>query len=73
MIGVGVWGGRKAGKSGYLLRKIDGKWMATSPNEGPSGEHGRMREFLVIHDQPSHPILKGLPTEWSLRNSGPRM
>ena len=38
--------------------------MATSPNEGPSGEHGRMREFLVIHDQPSHPILKGLPTEW---------
>ena len=23
-----------------------------------------MREFLVVHDQPSHPILKGLPTEW---------
>lgn len=38
--------------------------MATSPNEGLSGEHGRMREFPVIHDQPSHPILKGLPTEW---------
>jgi len=64
MIGVGGWGGRKAGKSGSLLRMADGKWMATSPNEGPSGEHGRMREFLVIHDQPSHPFLTGLPTEW---------
>ena len=64
MIGMGGWGGREAGKSGYLLRLIDGKWQPSSPNEGLSGEHADMREFLVIHDQPSHPILKGLPTEW---------
>jgi len=43
---------------------VSGKWMATSPNEGGSGEDGSVRDFLVIHDQPSHPILKGLPTEW---------
>jgi len=64
MIGLGGWGGRKAGKSGYLLRMIDGKWQPTSPNRELSGEHGREHEFLVIHDKPSHPILKGLPTEW---------
>jgi type 1 glutamine amidotransferase len=64
MIGGGGWGGRKAGMSGSLLRMINGKWATTSPDKGLSGEHGRMREFLVIHDQPSHPILKGLPTEW---------
>ncbi len=64
MIAVGGWGGRQAGVSGSLLRKVDGEWMAASPDEGLSGEHGDMREFLVIHDQPSHPILEGLPTEW---------
>ena len=64
MIGLGGWGGRRAGVSGYLLRLIDGEWAATSPDEGISGEHGPQREFLVIHDQPAHPILAGLPPEW---------
>jgi type 1 glutamine amidotransferase len=64
MIGLGGWGGRQAGTHGYLLRLIDGKWQPTSPDEGLSGEHGEQREFAVIHDKPSHPILKGLPTEW---------
>ena len=64
MIGMGGWGGREAGKSGYLLRLIDGEWQPTSPNEGLSGEHADMREYAVVHDKPSHPILKGLPTEW---------
>ncbi|GAF99112.1 unnamed protein product, partial [marine sediment metagenome] len=64
IIGIGGWGGREKGKSGYLLRDIDGRWQATSPDEGISGEHGDMREFQVIHDRPDHPILKGLPTTW---------
>jgi len=29
IIGIGGWGGRKAGKSGSLLRLIDGKWQTT--------------------------------------------
>ncbi len=64
MIGVGGWGGRRAGTHGYLLRRVDGEWMATSPDEGGSGSHGRRREFLVVHDQPDHPILAGLPPRW---------
>lgn len=64
MIGVGGWGGRQAGVHGSILRSVDGAWVATSPDEGISGEHGAQREFLVVHDQPDHPILAGLPTEW---------
>ena len=64
MIGVGGWGGRQAGVSGYLLRRVRGDWTATSPDEGLSGEHGKMREFWVIHDRPDHPILQGLPLKW---------
>ncbi len=64
MIGVGGWGGRRAGVHGSILRMLDGDWTATSPDEGISGEHGAMRDFLVVHDQPDHPILSGLPTEW---------
>jgi type 1 glutamine amidotransferase len=64
MIAVGGWGGRKAGKSGSLLRLEGGKWKASSPDEGKSGSHGPQRNFMVVHDQPDHPILKGLPTEW---------
>ena len=61
MIGLGGWGGREAGKSGFLLRLIDGTWQATSPDEGASGDHGAEREFLVVHDRPDHPILRACP------------
>ena len=64
MIAVGGWGGRLAGVSGSILRKMDGAWTATSPEEGSSGRHGRIREFQVIHDRPDHPILADLPTTW---------
>jgi type 1 glutamine amidotransferase len=64
MIAVGGWGGRKAGVSGFLLREIDGEWKPASPDEGDSGEHGPQRPFSVYHDEPDHPILKGLPAEW---------
>ena len=64
MIGVGGRGGRPAGKSGHVLRQVQGKWVATSPDRGLSAEHGEMRDFLVVHDRPTHPILEGLPSEW---------
>jgi type 1 glutamine amidotransferase len=64
MIAVGGWGGRKAGKSGQLLRLVDGKWQACCSDKGGSGSHGPQHEFMVKHDVPDHPILAGLPTEW---------
>jgi len=47
IIGIGGWGGRKAAKSGYLLRMVGGKWMATSPNEGGSGNDEQVQDFLA--------------------------
>lgn len=64
MIGVGGWGGRKAGKSGSLLRMKDGAWATCCSDKGGSGGHGPQRDFVVTHDVPDHPILKGLPTKW---------
>ncbi|WDE97154.1 ThuA domain-containing protein [Lentisphaera profundi] len=64
MIAVGGWGGRKAGKSGFLLRDQDGSWNKCCEKEGKSGGHGPQRDFLVKHDKPNHPIVAGLPTEW---------
>ena len=64
MIAVGGWGGRKAGTSGYLLRKYQGEWSKGSPDSGLSGGHGPQREFLITIDKPEHPIVKGLPTKW---------
>lgn len=64
MIAVGGWGGRKAGKSGFLLRKVEGHWKGCCENEGKSGGHGPQREFLVTVDEPQHPVMKGLPKEW---------
>ena len=64
MIAVGGWGGRKAGVSGYLLRKYQGQWKAGSPNDGASGGHGPQREFLITMDKTEHPIAKGIPKEW---------
>ena len=64
MIGVGGWGGRKAGKSGVLMRKNGDKWAPCCANEGGSGGHGAQRDFEVIHDVPDHPILAGLPPNW---------
>ena len=64
IIGLGGWGGRQAGQSGYLLRKVDGEWNRTSPDKGPSGAGDGIRKFVITHEHPDHPILKGLPTEW---------
>lgn len=64
MIAIGGWGGRRAGVSGYLLRKYEGQWQKDSPKKGGSGGHGPQTEFVVTHDLPDHPIVKGLPIEW---------
>jgi len=47
MCGIGEWGGRKAGKSGYLLRMVDVKWQPTSPGKGRSGDDEAVRDYLA--------------------------
>ncbi|MBM3846820.1 MAG: ThuA domain-containing protein [Verrucomicrobia bacterium] len=61
MIGVGGWNDRneKSGPWVYWDKKIV---RDTSPGRG--GSHGKQHEFKVVHREPDHPIVKGLPSGW---------
>ncbi len=63
MIGVGGWGGRSE-LSGPYLRKRDGQWTL-DPTPGRGGSHGKQHEFVVETQAPEHPIMKGLPAQWT--------
>ncbi len=63
MIGVGGWGGRDE-KSGPMVRYRDGK-VVFDHSPGRGGTHGPQHEFKVVARMPDHPILKGLPQEWT--------
>ncbi len=62
MIGLGGWGGRSE-LSGPYLRLRDGEWVADT-TAGKGGSHGQQHEFLVITQDATHPIMKGLPASW---------
>lgn len=62
MIALGGWGGRNE-KSGPYLYFKDGEFLRDkSPGRG--GSHGPQHEFTVTIRDASHPITKGMPTEW---------
>ncbi|MCP4375262.1 MAG: ThuA domain-containing protein [bacterium] len=63
MIAVGGWGGRNV-KSGFLLRKKDGKWSPDPAPKGKSGSHGSGWEYPINTEAPDHPIMKGIPSGW---------
>jgi len=63
IIGVGGWGGRNA-KSGFLMRKKDGKWAPDPAPKGRSGSHGGHWEYPISNEAPDHPIMKGIPSGW---------
>ncbi len=63
MIGLGGWGERNE-KSGPYIRFRDGKFVRDM-TPGRGGSHGRQHEFTVVTRNPKHPIMKGLPLEWT--------
>jgi len=80
MIGVGGWRSRdeRAGPRWYVA---DGR-LAADRSPGPAGSHGTRLPFAVTVQEPSHPIVKGLPKTWmhqgdelyaSLRGPGTNM
>jgi type 1 glutamine amidotransferase len=62
MLGVGGWRGRdeRAGPYWYFR---DGALVADAA-AGQGGSHGRRLPFAVVVREPSHPIVRGLPTVW---------
>lgn len=63
MIGIGGWGGRNEKSGPYVYLNDEGeKVVDTSPGGG--GHHGSQHEFSIVVRDDSHPITKGMPTEW---------
>jgi len=60
--GLGGWGDRDENAGPYCYWK-DGK-MIKEDIPGKAGKHGDAHDFLVVHRDMEHPILKGLPDSW---------
>ncbi len=60
--GLGGWGDRDENAGPYCYWK-DGK-MVKEDIPGKAGKHGDAHDFLVVHRDLEHPILKGLPDSW---------
>jgi len=62
MLGVGGWRGRDERAGPYWYFREDALVADDAP--GPGGSHGRRVPFTVVVREPSHPIMRGLPSEW---------
>ncbi|MEW4487704.1 ThuA domain-containing protein [Thalassoglobus sp. JC818] len=63
MIGLGGWGGRDEKSGPYVYLNDQGEEVRDeSPGRG--GTHGPQHEFSIVIRDNTHPITKGLPTEW---------
>lgn len=63
MIGIGGWGGRNE-KSGPYVYLNDAGEKVVDTSVGGGGHHGSQHEFAIVVRENSHPITKGMPTEW---------
>lgn len=62
MIGLG-W--RDPGFGDRITVDDSGKVVRTPKGEGPGSGHGPRHAYAVVVRNPSHPITKGLPAEWT--------
>ncbi len=63
MIALGGWGGRDSISGPYVYYNKEGN-IVHDPVEGSCASHGAEYEYLVETREPTHPIMKGLPTAW---------
>lgn len=63
IIALGGWGGRDETSGPYTHWK-DGK-LIQEQVPGPGGSHGMQHEYVMTCRCPEHPIVKGLPLEWT--------
>ncbi|MEM6912268.1 MAG: ThuA domain-containing protein [Verrucomicrobiota bacterium] len=65
IIGVGGWGGRKGHLPGaYVYYTDDGEFVREEAPGKRVGAHGPGHEFPITVREPTHPIMRGLPTTW---------
>ncbi len=63
MTGVGGWRKRDA-PAGPKWYYQNGK-LTSDTAPGPAGMHGKRKPFRLVARAPQHPILRGLPPEWT--------
>lgn len=59
---LGGWEGRDEKSGPYVYWKDGALLKDTTP--GPGGSHGRQHEYILHNRNSTHPITKGLPTQW---------
>jgi hypothetical protein len=63
MTGLGGWRKRDA-PAGPKWYYQNGK-LTSDTAPGPAGQHGKRRPYRLVTRAPEHPILRGLPAEWT--------
>jgi type 1 glutamine amidotransferase len=63
IIGMGAWGDRNE-KSGPYVYFNDAGQLVRDTTKGTAGSHGKQYEFVITTRDQSHPITKGMPTQW---------
>jgi type 1 glutamine amidotransferase len=63
MIGLG-WRNSQFGER-VTIEAETGKPQRTPKGEGPGAGHGPQHAYVVTVRQPEHPIMKGLPAQWT--------
>lgn len=63
IIGMGAWGDRNEKDGPYVYYDDSGK-LIRDTSKGTAGSHGKQYEFLITTRDNSHPITKGMPTQW---------
>lgn len=63
MIGLGGWGGRTE-KNGPYVYLDDKEEIIRDETAGKGGNHGKQHAFLIKTRDMTHPITKGMPSEW---------
>jgi type 1 glutamine amidotransferase len=63
MIGMGAWGDRDEKTGPYVYFDKSGS-LVRDTTAGTAGSHGKQYSFLITMRDTTHPITKGMPTEW---------
>jgi type 1 glutamine amidotransferase len=63
IIGMGAWGDRNE-KHGPFVYYNDANKIVMDTTKGGAGSHGKQYEFVITTREPSHPVTKGMPTQW---------
>ena len=63
IIGMGAWGDRNEKHGPYVYYNDDNK-IVRDTTRGGAGSHGKQYEFVITTRDKSHPVTKGMPSQW---------